>query len=109
VGTLKGQVALVTGASRGIGRDLALALGRAEHRVVATATEMAACQVVTAALRSERHEAEAVAFDLHDRGSIEAAMAAAVERLGRIDIEGRDEWLAAAGRRAPRGTRLGTQ
>jgi NAD(P)-dependent dehydrogenase (short-subunit alcohol dehydrogenase family) len=86
VETLEGQVALVTGASRGIGRELALALGRAGCRVVAAATDRAACAAVTAALRSEGHEAEPVELDLRDRGSIESAIAAAVERFGRIDI-----------------------
>ena len=83
---LDGSPVLVTGASRGIGRDLALALGRAGGRVMAAATRSDGCAEVVETLRGEGHEADAVALDLRERGSIEAAVAATVDRFGRIDV-----------------------
>jgi NAD(P)-dependent dehydrogenase (short-subunit alcohol dehydrogenase family) len=86
VDPVSGQVVLVTGASRGIGRELALALGRAGDRVVAAATDTTACADVVAMLASEGRDALAVPLDLRDRASIEAAVAATVDRFGRIDV-----------------------
>ena len=85
-GILDGQVALVTGASRGIGHNLALALGRAGARVAAAARTLAACDAVAADLAAEGRDALALELDLRDTGSIEAAVARTVERFGRIDI-----------------------
>src|SRR5690606_12466199 len=50
---LDGQVALVTGASRGIGRAIALELGRQGATVVGTATSAAGADAITAALAQE--------------------------------------------------------
>jgi NAD(P)-dependent dehydrogenase (short-subunit alcohol dehydrogenase family) len=83
---LEGRVALVTGASRGIGHDLALALGQAGARVMAAATTTAGTADAVETLRRERREAEGVELDLRDRASIERAVEATVERFGRIDI-----------------------
>jgi NAD(P)-dependent dehydrogenase (short-subunit alcohol dehydrogenase family) len=83
---LDGRVALVTGASRGIGRDLALALARAGAQVMAAATAPGGCDDTVEALAAEGRAADAVTVDLRDRASIEEAVAATVERFGRIDI-----------------------
>ncbi len=80
------RVALVTGASRGIGHDLALALAGAGARIMVaarTATELAA---LVDAIGAAGGEADAVALDLTDAGSIESAVGAVVDRFGRIDI-----------------------
>jgi len=71
---LGGRVALVTGASRGIGRDLALALGRAGARVMAASTTIDGCAEVIDKLAANGHEAGAAAMDLRDRESIERAV-----------------------------------
>jgi NAD(P)-dependent dehydrogenase (short-subunit alcohol dehydrogenase family) len=70
---LTGRVALVTGAGRGIGHDLALAL------VGAGAT-------VVSGIRGGDAPTESVAIDLRDIGSIRAAVDTVVERHGRIDM-----------------------
>ncbi len=83
---LDGRVALVTGASRGIGHDLALVLGRAGARVVAAATTRDGAADAVEMLRADGHEAEAVAVDLRDVASIEAMVVAAEQRFGRVDV-----------------------
>ena len=83
---LSGQVAFVTGASRGLGRELALDLGRAGCRVIATATTADGCDDVVSALERDDHEAVALAMDVRSVPSIRAAVDIAVERFGRIDI-----------------------
>jgi NAD(P)-dependent dehydrogenase (short-subunit alcohol dehydrogenase family) len=70
---LDGRVALVTGASRGIGHDLALALQGAGAAVVS-------------GVRSGDAPTESVPIDLRDVESIRAAVDAVVERHGRIDV-----------------------
>ena len=76
----------MTGASRGIGRELALDLGRAGCRVVATATTEEACAPVVEELAGGGADAISLATDLRSVASIRGAVAAAVERYGRIDI-----------------------
>jgi NAD(P)-dependent dehydrogenase (short-subunit alcohol dehydrogenase family) len=83
---LDGRVALVTGASRGIGHDLAIALGRAGARVMAAATTRAGADHAVETLRAGGHEADSVAVDLRDTASIEAMVAATEERFGRVDV-----------------------
>ena len=76
----------MTGASRGIGRDLALALGRAGARVMAASTTIDGCAEVIDELAANGHEAGAVAMDLRDRESIERAVETTSQRFGQIDI-----------------------
>jgi 3-oxoacyl-[acyl-carrier protein] reductase len=82
---LSGKVALVTGASRGIGRAIALTLARQGATVVATARgENAAPTVETIVAAGGR--AEALGIDVTDREALEALPAGIVERHGRLDI-----------------------
>ena len=71
----------ITGAARGMGVDLAQAALAAGHSVVATARDAAK---VTAAL-GEHDNLLAVSLDITDPAAAQAAVAAAVERFGRID------------------------
>jgi NAD(P)-dependent dehydrogenase (short-subunit alcohol dehydrogenase family) len=73
---LEGQTALVTGASRGIGHDLALALEHAGARTLAGVRPGSA----------PPDGIEAVELDLRDVASIRAGVGAAIERLGKLDI-----------------------
>ena len=84
--SLTGQVALVTGASQGIGHDLALALAGAGARVVVAARQRERLEAVAGEIAAIGGEAAAVIVDLRDRASIEAAVAASVARFGRLDI-----------------------
>jgi 3-oxoacyl-[acyl-carrier protein] reductase len=85
MGMLEGRVALVTGASRGIGRAIALALAARGAAVVAAARGEHA-QSVAGEIEASGGRAEAVAVDVTDPAAIEAAVARTLERFGRIDI-----------------------
>ena len=74
---LEGKVAFITGASRGIGAAVAQALA-AEGASVALTSRSGAGPDIDGAL--------AVACDVRDRAQVESAVAAAVERFGRLDI-----------------------
>jgi NAD(P)-dependent dehydrogenase (short-subunit alcohol dehydrogenase family) len=76
------KIVLVTGAGRGMGVDIARAALGAGHRVVATARN---AEKVTRAL-GEHDDLLAVALDVTDPASVQAAVDAAVERFGRIDV-----------------------
>lgn len=72
------QTWLITGSSRGLGRALAEAAVAAGHNVVATARDPQAL--------ADLEGAHAVALDVTDREQARAAVAAAVERFGRLDV-----------------------
>ncbi len=76
------KIWLVTGAARGMGVDIATAALAAGHAVVATARNPDA---VTAAL-GDHDNLLAVQLDITDPASVDAAVAAAVDRFGRIDV-----------------------
>jgi 3-oxoacyl-[acyl-carrier protein] reductase len=69
---LENELALVTGASRGIGRAIALALAQAGARVVGTATSEAGASAVTALLAQARLPGRGAVLDAGDARSIEA-------------------------------------
>jgi NAD(P)-dependent dehydrogenase (short-subunit alcohol dehydrogenase family) len=83
---LDGRVALVTGASRGIGRDLLVALAGADATVVAAARSSDDVDDLVAEVRASGGRAEAVGMDLTDRMSIDRAIDEAVDRCGRLDV-----------------------
>jgi NAD(P)-dependent dehydrogenase (short-subunit alcohol dehydrogenase family) len=83
---LDGRVALVTGASRGIGHDLAVALAGAGAEVAVGVRRIEDADDVVAEVRDAGGEAAGVAIDLTERSSIEDAVAAVAERHGRIDV-----------------------
>ena len=76
------KVILVTGAGRGMGVDIARAALDAGHRVVATARNAAR---VTQAL-GEHPDLLAIALDVTDPASVQAAVDSAIEHFGRIDV-----------------------
>ena len=84
--SLEDRVALATGASRGIGHDLALTLAAAGARVAAAARDEAALAGVVAAIEAAGGEAAPIAMDLRDRASIEHGIEATMDRFGRLDI-----------------------
>jgi len=72
---LENQIALVTGASRGIGNGIALALGAAGARVIGTATSAEGAARVTEALASHGYPGHGAVLDAGDPASIDALMA----------------------------------
>jgi 3-oxoacyl-[acyl-carrier protein] reductase len=84
-GALEGRVALVTGAGRNIGRAAALGLARAGASVVIADLQEALAQEVAREVETLGRSALAVHVDIGDGASVDAMVAAAVERFGRID------------------------
>jgi 3-oxoacyl-[acyl-carrier protein] reductase len=78
---LKGEVALVTGASRGIGRAIAMGLAAQGAAVAGTATTAAGAQAIERSLVDAGHSGIGLVLDVSDQGSVEAAVSAVVNRL----------------------------
>jgi 3-oxoacyl-[acyl-carrier protein] reductase len=80
------RVAFVTGASRGIGRATALALGRAGFTIVGAATQIEENQEFLEEMRALGGEPLAVNLDLQSPDSIKDAFGRALQSKGRIDV-----------------------
>lgn len=83
---LTGKVALVTGASSGIGRASALALSTQGAKVVVAARRLDKLEALAAEIKSHGKEALAVQMDVTKKADIDAAVAATVKEYGRLDI-----------------------
>lgn len=83
---LTGQKALVTGASRGIGQELAIALARAGADVAITARDVASLSACAQAIAGLGRSAVPLALDVRDATQAESTIAAAADRLGGLTI-----------------------
>ena len=83
---LDGRVAVVTGATRGIGRGVAVLLARAGASVAVTGRDLESLGSLVEEIRSEGGVAEAFALDVTDVADIDATMAEIRERLGSLDV-----------------------
>jgi NAD(P)-dependent dehydrogenase (short-subunit alcohol dehydrogenase family) len=79
------QVVLITGASTGIGRAAALALGRRGHRVVATMRDLSRGEALRAEVERETLPVSLATLDVTDDSSVAAGVAEALRAHGGID------------------------
>ena len=83
---LKGKVAVVTGASRGIGQATAVTLAQAGAVVVVTSRTEPELAALAARIERMGGQALAVSADLTQEGDVERLKAATLERFSRVDI-----------------------
>jgi 3-oxoacyl-[acyl-carrier protein] reductase len=83
---LTGQVALVTGASQGIGRSIAIALGQAGAKVACIARSEDKLAKTVEAIRSAGGTAEAYACDVTDANSVQKVVDSIVEKWEKVSV-----------------------
>jgi 3-oxoacyl-[acyl-carrier protein] reductase len=82
----KSKIAVVTGASRGIGRQISLALAREGATIVAVDLDQAATDTVVDELKALGGDALAVVGNVTNPADVEKIIDAAMEKYGRVDI-----------------------
>ncbi|MDB5279060.1 MAG: family oxidoreductase [Ferruginibacter sp.] len=85
-GKLSGKIAIVTGASAGIGRASALALAAEGAKVVVTARRQERLDSLVAEIKAMNSQAFAVAGDANDEATAKRCVETALDEAGRIDI-----------------------
>lgn len=83
---LSGRIALITGASRGIGRETALAFAKAGAHVIALARTVGGLEELDDAIKAEGGSATLVPLDLMDFDALDRLGLSIHERWGRLDI-----------------------
>ena len=84
--SLKDKVAIVTGASQGIGRETALALSRAGAKVVIAARNQEKLQTLAQEITGVGGEALPIKMDVADQDQVKSAFKQVTEKFGRLDI-----------------------
>ena len=83
---LTGQIALVTGASRGIGAAIALELGKQGATVIGTATSENGAKSISNTLADAGIKGEGLALDVNDAAQIETTLKAISEKYGDVSL-----------------------
>src|SRR5246127_4640251 len=84
--SLKDKVAVVTGASQGIGRDTALALAQAGAKVAVAARSEEKLAALVTEIEAAGGTALAVKMDVADADQVKAGFKQVIEKFGRLDI-----------------------
>jgi NAD(P)-dependent dehydrogenase (short-subunit alcohol dehydrogenase family) len=84
--SLKDQVAIVTGSSRGIGRAIAETMAGLGAKVVVSSRKPEACEEVVRAIKAKGGEATVIACNISRKPEVEALVKGTQDRYGRIDI-----------------------
>ncbi|MDT8384199.1 MAG: 3-oxoacyl-ACP reductase FabG [Gammaproteobacteria bacterium] len=84
--SLEGEVALVTGASRGIGQAIALALGNMGATIVGTATSATGADAITAYFAAQNIRGQGMALNVTDADSVSQVVSAVTEAFGAPSI-----------------------
>ncbi|SEL77308.1 3-hydroxybutyrate dehydrogenase [Pseudoxanthomonas sp. GM95] len=84
--SLDGQVAVITGAASGIGKEIAFTLARAGARVAIADLNLDGAQAVAAQVKAEGGTALGVAMDVTDEAAVNAGIAQVAAELGPVDI-----------------------
>ena len=85
-GLMKDKIALVTGASRGIGQCIALSLGREGATVIGTATTQEGADRITEHFKNEAINGVGLVLNVTDPLSVEALIASIIEQYGPVTI-----------------------
>ena len=83
---LSGQVAIITGSSRGIGRSIAELMAKAGARIVVSSRKAQACETVVEAICAAGGEAIAVTCNVSDKLQLQGLVDKALKTWGRLDI-----------------------
>lgn len=83
---LKGKVAIITGAAKGMGKADALKLANAGAKVVLADISQQECQLVVDEIRKERGEAIAVKCDVSQKAEVDNLIAETLKKFSKIDI-----------------------
>lgn len=83
---LSGKNALVTGASRGLGQEIAVALATAGASVICSSSRTGGCEKTISRIRAAGKDAIEISADLADAKSVEALATSAIDHSGGIDI-----------------------
>jgi NAD(P)-dependent dehydrogenase (short-subunit alcohol dehydrogenase family) len=94
--SLAGKVAIVTGASKGIGKAISLRFAAEGAAVVPASRSMPALTAIANELKSKGHRAEALSVDVCDPASIDKLVGATIETFGRLDILVNNAGISAA-------------
>ncbi len=84
--SVKGQTAIITGASRGIGRAIAIKLGEAGMNLVLTARGEGALQETASLVPGEPDSVLAIPADVTDKNDVKRVFESAIDRFGSVDL-----------------------
>ena len=82
---LTGQVAIITGSSRGIGQSIAETMAQQGAKVVISSRKPEPCEAVAAGIRKAGGDATVIPCNISQKSQVEALVAKTVEKYGRLD------------------------